>query len=240
MEKILQIVKGFVDEAYTAEYNGSVFILFPCHYTPFKEVALDAYYIASKKGIELGRQIIAALKEEGIEATAGGKDVSLKRLAVESGLAYMIGRNGLAYSRAHGSRFFIGAIQITNYSVQITNAYKDSCPPKCALCIKTCPAGAVGVEGPDYAKCLRAKMNHPETMTDGEVRLLGGRVLGCDICQRVCPKNKKEYTDMPPELAEICADLTDEGNLKKLAALVGENIARPERIKRLLDVASLF
>ena len=241
----MQIIKNYVDYIYAAEYNGGIVFMFAYPYTPYKDVTVDAYYLASHKCYALCKQIIDALREAGYEA-AHANDVPLKPLAVKSGLAYKIGRNGLAYHKGYGSRFCIGAIKIAmlnarcsalNESQEKISINSDSHCALCAAhCALACPAQAIGETKPDYTQCLREHMNNPEIMSVDSIRSLGGRVLGCDICQRACPCNSGEYTDMPPELAEACKDLTDPQNIKKLTALVGHNIARTNRIKRLAGV----
>ena len=212
-------------------------ILFVYPYKSFKETIIDAYYVASYAGYKLAKEIVAELIAEGAEAEVG-RDLPLQKLVIESGLAYIRRKNGLTYNREYGSRFYIGAVTVgagnslktgqENHCLSATDfsLAADQCPPKCNLCIKACPNDSISDSGVSYDKCLRHLANDPKTMTAVQIKMLGGRVLGCDICQRVCPFNKSQYTEMPKELAEICKDLSDADNITKLTGIVGKNMVK--------------
>lgn len=65
------------------------------------------------------------------------------------------------------------------------------CPPNCHLCIDSCPTEALYAPGKlKPEKCLL--YNQMRGTYNMEVRdKAGTSIHGCDICQAVCPRNKK-------------------------------------------------
>ena len=58
------------------------------------------------------------------------------------------------------------------------------------MCKNACPTGAIADEGFDYKKCLRHLQECGEYLTDEQARAMQNKLLGCDICQAICPYNK--------------------------------------------------
>ncbi len=110
--------------------------------------------------------------------------------AVRSGLGWM-GKHTNVINPAKGSWFFIAAI-ITNYEFDQSNVVADHCGT-CTACLDACPTSAF--PSPyvlDARKCISYQTI--ENMSDIPELLSGkfnGWIFGCDICQDVCPWNKK-------------------------------------------------
>ena len=103
----------------------------------------------------------------------------------------------------------------------------------CGRCILSCPAQAIMPHARiDTAKCLRAQ-SYTDPIPEKFRPLIGKSVLGCDICQRACPRNACVQDVEPPQ--ELTDALRPEklltGDVKPLAALVGSNYARPVRMQ---------
>ena len=114
--------------------------------------------------------------------------------ARESGLGW-IGKNSLLISREFGSYVFIGELIVDlelDYDSEIVT---DHCGT-CTRCIDVCPTGAiVAPRKVDARKCISYLTieNKDEISPDLCVKL-NNRIFGCDICQDVCPWNKKINT----------------------------------------------
>jgi len=110
-----------------------------------------------------------------------------ERTALElTGLAYR-GKNNLMIHKEFGSYFFIGLVlSKIHYDEEIIEN-QDSCGD-CVKCIKACPVGALTF-GYQVDKCISAYNQTKKVLTQDEVKH-NYLLLGCDICQRVCPKNK--------------------------------------------------
>ncbi|MGQ9818364.1 MAG: tRNA epoxyqueuosine(34) reductase QueG [Candidatus Kapaibacteriales bacterium] len=115
-----------------------------------------------------------------------------KAWAVRAGIGWM-GKNSLVISKKFGSYIFLGVI-ITTVEIPADSPIADYCG-KCTKCIDSCPTGAI-VEPKvvDSRRCIsywtiEAKAN--ESIPD--VIDLNNWLFGCDICQEVCPWNRKAY-----------------------------------------------
>jgi len=111
--------------------------------------------------------------------------------AKAAGLGW-IGKNSLLISKELGSYVFIGELIIDlplNYDTPFTSDFCGTC----SRCIDACPTAAiVAPRMIDARKCIsyhtiENKGAVPEPIIDK----LNGQIFGCDICQDVCPWNKK-------------------------------------------------
>ena len=62
----------------------------------------------------------------------------------------------------------------------------------CSLCKNACPTGAISDSGFDASKCLRHLQEAGEYITNKDAKSMQNKLLGCDICQAVCPYNKNQ------------------------------------------------
>jgi epoxyqueuosine reductase len=123
-----------------------------------------------------------------------------RSLAERAGLGW-IGKNTLLINPEKGSYFLLGELFI-NLELEHDQPVRDHCGT-CSLCIDACPTGAIVEAGKlDSNLCLsyltiEAKQEIPEHLT----KYMEGNIFGCDICQDVCPWNKK--FSVPSEINEI-------------------------------------
>ncbi|MEW6654467.1 MAG: tRNA epoxyqueuosine(34) reductase QueG [Bacteroidota bacterium] len=110
--------------------------------------------------------------------------------AVKSGIGWL-GKNSNVINKEIGSWFFIANI-ITNqqfdYSVKIT----DHCGT-CIACIESCPTKAiVNPFVVDANRCISFLTIENKNGISSEFKgKLDNWIFGCDVCQDVCPWNKK-------------------------------------------------
>lgn len=153
------------------------------------------------------RPLAAYLEELGLKARVCIDTAPLRERywAVRAGVGF-IGRNGQLIVDGMGSYFFLATV-IFNAPVEPDGPCRRSCMG-CGRCVIHCPGQALGPDGiVDARRCLsyltiehRGELPHELHLPDGSLRpmaeALGGRVYGCDECQRVCPHNAA-----PPETA---------------------------------------
>ena len=106
--------------------------------------------------------------------------------AVRCGIGY-IGRNHLLYVPGAGSFVFLGELLIdtplSQYDVPVALSCKD-----CGMCISECRGRALAADSPflDARRCI----SYQTIEASGRNRI-EGKPYGCDVCQEVCPLNKK-------------------------------------------------
>lgn len=117
--------------------------------------------------------------------------ISERKCLEMTGLAFY-GKNNLMINEAFGSYFFIGLVVTKEKFPELIVENKLSCGD-CTICIKACPVKALN-EGFDWDKCISGYNQEKRSLTDYEIDK-NTLLLGCDICQRVCPYNKGVNSD---------------------------------------------
>jgi len=81
---------------------------------------------------------------------------------------------------------------------------------------------------------MRTFMVNAVIPNDETARQMNGAFWGCDICQRICPMNRKDVTPMPNALKKLLKidDFlkSPEKHSKALAGYIGENYADKNRL----------
>lgn len=119
--------------------------------------------------------------------------------AREAGLGW-IGKNSCLISPSLGSWVFIGEL-IIDLELEYDNTFTlDRCG-NCTRCIDACPTGAIISEKKiDARKCISYITIENRDKIPGHFKnKMQNRVFGCDICQEVCPWNKKATPCSVPE-----------------------------------------
>ena len=114
-----------------------------------------------------------------------------KQIAKKAGIGWQ-GRNSLIISKEYGSWIFLGVI-IINLDLENDEKHPDYCG-KCRLCIENCPTQAITENrNIDASKCIAYwTIESKEEIFPDFIRKNQNKwVYGCDICQEVCPWNKK-------------------------------------------------
>ncbi len=113
-----------------------------------------------------------------------------KIIAAKSGLGW-IGKNSMLINRKLGSYLFLGEI-VSNLDLPSDNPVKNYCGT-CRKCLDECPTGAILENGIiDSRRCISyLTIEKRGSFSDSEKKMIDYQLFGCDICQQVCPWNKK-------------------------------------------------
>lgn len=139
---------------------------------------------------------LSARGEKALSEYYGGKFVCFadnspideRRACLMSGLG-ILGDNGMLINEKYGSYVFLGEFYTDVPCEKL--GFTGLCDIKecehCGACSRGCPMKAEGRE------CLSAVTQKKGTLTEDEAEYIKryGSAWGCDICQTVCPHNRK-------------------------------------------------
>ncbi|ERJ13003.1 tRNA epoxyqueuosine(34) reductase QueG [Haloplasma contractile] len=127
-------------------------------------------------------------------------DLDERFLAYKSGIGHY-GKNASIINDEYGTYFYLGLL-ITDLPLEeesYTNQDElvDLCKD-CNLCVNACPTDALtGDKRLDAKKCMSYLTQAKEEIDEPFIKKFQKYIYGCDICQIVCPHNKKiEKTDI--------------------------------------------
>lgn len=111
--------------------------------------------------------------------------------ALQAGLAWQ-GKNSMLLERKTGSYFFIGELIIDTEFKYHEGPPTDHCG-SCTRCIDACPTDAIYEPYKvDSNKCISyLTIELKEQIPSDLQQSVGNWMYGCDICQEVCPWNRK-------------------------------------------------
>lgn len=119
-------------------------------------------------------------------------------VAQRAGLGF-IGKNGLLITKKFGSFVYLGEI-ITNLELAPDEPMACQCGD-CTRCLDFCPTQALIGNGQLNAKrCLSYQTQAKGLMAEEFRPKIRNIIYGCDICQLVCPFNKKKNEHRHPEM----------------------------------------
>lgn len=116
-------------------------------------------------------------------------------LAMRAGLGWF-GKNSMLINRSHGSFFIIGSLLLNKkLEMGIRPVETDHCG-QCTRCIDACPTEAIDpltrtIIAQDCISTFTIEQFKIDTTPSMKMDLTSGAIFGCDICQDVCPWNKR-------------------------------------------------
>jgi len=107
-----------------------------------------------------------------------------------------LGKNQFLINKKYGSYLYLATILIDK-DLTKTEIRLDDCG-ECRICIDACPSNALD-DGFNKDLCISSITQDKKAFNLQEISYLKTMVYGCDICQKVCPKNKGIDFKIHPE-----------------------------------------
>lgn len=155
---------------------------------------LDYHNILKNKLNQIGNR----LKQEfdlDFKITLDTHPVLERDLAFKAGLGWF-GKNSMLINKKEGSFVIIGSLLLNKkIGLKINSIDNDHCG-QCTLCIDLCPTKAIDpftrtIIAEDCISTYTIEQFKLETIPSEKMDLSSGFIFGCDICQDVCPWNKR-------------------------------------------------
>lgn len=191
----LELNDGFSDYHYLKGYKTIITLAIPY---PKQEVKWQGkgYGILSRYSYNIDyhlvlgaiiKSICEELSQLGIQ-TKGSVDISGvdERFAGHLSTMGFLGKNQFLIIKEYGTYAFLGTILI-DVDIPKNSMIQDDCGD-CTRCITACPSGALD-DGFNQDLCISHLSQEKIPFTETEIRYFKTMIYGCDICQKVCPKN---------------------------------------------------
>lgn len=149
------------------------------------------YHVIMRRKLEKLKQYILTVRPEAkMKLMVDKEEILEKAIAAKAGLGWL-GRNTLLVTPEFGSWVVLGEI-ITDVPFPADQTLEGGCG-SCRACVAACPTAALDDDiNINLDRCLAA-VTLSRSLPDPEVRSQMGQTLyGCDVCQSVCPHNKRQ------------------------------------------------
>lgn len=147
--------------------------------------------------------------------------------------AFTQGRNTLSYTKEYGSRFHVQILTVTPpipATDHLTEEPHGLHCGDCHACEAACPTNAL--EGGVFhrERCLRNWMFSGQIVPEAVREQMGNRLIGCDVCQLVCPHNAVPVTADASALSLQELLSSPKAAAQSLRSRIGANLAIPNRV----------
>lgn len=164
-------------------------------------VAKDYHRQIKQMLTELAERLCQAAPTLRYRAFTDSAPVAEKSLAVKAGLGW-IGRNSLLVTPKFGSMVLLGELFISEQSDAYDEPMQDGGCGSCRACVAACPNSAIlDYRAIDTRRCISRLTI--ERADEEDALPLHGWIFGCDMCQSVCPYNRRAQLHRNPRFDAV-------------------------------------
>ena len=215
-----------IDPGITAPWaNAILALVYP--YRPFADdIPVSGNYPSSNAAYHASGRLMRRLRDLGIQAERA--EVPMRELLTRNGVGVSL-KNGLTNIPRYGTRYSARALFANLPEPEYTRVLTPE-PSRCSACRaceRICPSAAIDADGYHFRRCARAYMGGDPM----EVWVMDAMscILGCELCQKVCPYNAGiEPVNEMPEAFRL--EMILSGNVKPALEIVGKNLNKQGRI----------
>jgi len=160
----------------------------------------DYHRLVKRRLVRLGRWLAAEAPGCGWRVAVDTAPVLEREWAARAGLGW-IGKSTMLLNRRFGSELFLGVL-LTDLELVVDQPVPAHCG-RCTACLDACPTRAFPEPRVlDARRCIAyLTVEHRGELPPGREHISGRMVAGCDVCNEVCPWNRRAPADLHPELA---------------------------------------
>ena len=162
----------------------------------------EDYHVVLREGLE---RLAARMREEfgpfEYRVCVDTAPLLERSYARDAGLGW-IGRNTCLINQEYGSYTFLGELLVSLQADETAAPAAFRCGT-CTRCIDACPTGAIAGQL-DATRCISyLTIERKGSLAAAERPSIGTHLFGCDICQEVCPWNRKAKPSSDPAFAPL-------------------------------------
>ncbi|NCA67541.1 MAG: hypothetical protein EOM87_05705 [Clostridia bacterium] len=193
MDKIRVFLENSGAEAHFLTIQGDTCIIMFLPYHPNiarpHQIFIDNYYPAFQKIHRIRLELKKYLIDNNYLLL--DNDMYYKELALMTGSVKRL-KNTLVTHQLFGSFFVIEVLKIKGDHCANLPQMEQNYPAceQCSLCADACPTGSIGEEF-CRASCIRELQDSGYIEDEVLAEKCGNYIWGCNICQLVCPSNRK-------------------------------------------------
>ena len=188
----------------------------------------DYHDLIHQKFKEIKQLLLADYPELGIRCVVDTAPLLEREFAQAAGLGWF-GKNTMLINKHRGSWFFLAAILVDQELTYDAPHQADHCGT-CTACLEACPTDAFPQPGVlDATRCISYLTIEHRSPVDEPLRSkMGDWILGCDVCQDVCPWNRKATVSDEPAFQP----LEDQNPIELTALFQLDDAAFRERFRK--------
>jgi epoxyqueuosine reductase len=205
--------------------NAILALVYP--YRPYTDdIPVSGNYPSSNAAYHESGKLMRKLRDSGIQAERA--EVPIRELLTRSGVGVLL-KNGLTCIPGYGTRYSVRALFVRLPEQEYTPVRMPEISrcSVCHACERICPSGGIDADGYHFRQCARAYMGG-DPMEDWVMDAMNC-ILGCELCQKVCPYNTGIIPN--PEMPEAFRlETLLAGDVKPALEIVGKNLNKKGRI----------